>query len=408
MEYIKRNIEEKFMEMNEFFKAILVTGARQVGKTTMLKNLAKDTNRSYVTLDDLMDRELAKRDPVLFFQKYQPPIIIDEVQYAPELFPQIKIICDNSEEAGLFWLTGSQQFSMMKNVRESLAGRIGILSLHSLSRQELSGINYSDLLDFSPNCLKKREKIAVPISLNELYEHIWKGGMPTIQKATDNLKHEFFNAYVDTHLMRDVAQLGGVIDTLKFRRFLTACASLVAEQVNYKTLADSAEIAQTTAKEWLKLLEGMGIIYLLKPYFNNHLKRLTKTSKLYFCDTGLCAYLSMWLTKETLMNGAASGKYFENFVVMEIFKNYLSSGVAVDFYYYRDSNAKEIDMLVSLGNTICPIEIKKSGLPDSREVKKFDVLKKVNESVGHGGIVCMCERSVPIDDKNSFISVSIL
>ncbi|MCL1981905.1 MAG: AAA family ATPase, partial [Clostridiales bacterium] len=294
MEYISRSLERKFTRMSELFKAVLVTGARQVGKTTMLKHLAEGQNRTYVTLDNLMARELAKSDPVLFFQTYKPPIIIDGVQYAPELFGQIKIMCDESDEAGFFWLTGSQQFQMMKNVRETLAGRIGILELYSLSMNEKEGIAFDGDLDFSLPCLLARQAKAPKNDVVHVFKHIWQGGMPQALQADVEQRQEYFSSYVSTYLMRDAAELGGVTDALRFSKFLKACAALVSEQVNFKTLAESAEIAQPTAKEWLRLLESMGIVYLLQPYFNNALKRLAKTPKLYFCDTGLAAHLSMW------------------------------------------------------------------------------------------------------------------
>ncbi len=407
MSYLQRNLEDKFLEMNSFFKAVLVTGARQVGKTTMLKKLSENQNRTYVTLDDLMARDLAKSDPVLFFQTYKPPIIIDEVQYAPELFSQIKIMCDNTDERGLFWLTSSQQYRVMEKVCESLAGRIGILSLYSLSKSEKEQLPYQNI-DFSLEYFLEREKIVSRTDIHDIYEYIWRGGMPDVQTASENMRMEYYNSYVDTYLMRDVAQIGGVSDSLRFRKFLVACASLVSEQINYKTLADTAEISQPTAKEWIRLLEGLGIIYLLKPYANNHLKRLSKTSKLYFCDTGLCSYLSMWLSKDTLMNGAASGHYFENFVVMELLKHFTYGSTKVNMFYYRDSNGKEIDILIEIGDKIHPIEIKKSANPDKREVKKFDVIGKTNMTKANGGIVCMCEKLIPIDAENYFIPCSLL
>lgn len=408
MRYINRSLERKFIRMSEFFKAVLVTGARQVGKTTMLRHLAEGENRTYITLDNMMARNLAKTDPVLFFQTYKPPIIIDEVQYAPELFSQIKVICDENDEPGLFWLTGSQKFAMMKNVRETLAGRIGILELYSLSKNEQDGISFETDLDFSLSCLLERQKKVPKNDVVHIFEHIWRGGMPQVFRADAEQRQEYYNAYVNTYLMRDVTELGGVTDSLRFGKFLMACASLVSEQINYKTLADTAEITQPTAKEWLRLLEGLGIIYLLQPYANNALKRLTKTPKLYFFDTGLCAHLSMWLTPETLMNGAASGHYFENFVVIEMFKGYAYSKTKVNMSYFRDSNAKEIDIFVEANGLVHPLEIKKSANPDSREVKKFSVLDKASVKRGCGGIICMCEQVIPIDEKNHFIPCNLL
>jgi len=271
MGYIRRSLERKFIRMNDFFKAVLITGARQVGKTTMLKYLADGKNRTYVSLDDMMARNLAKSDPVLFFQTYKPPVIIDEVQYAPELFGQIKIICDGSDKTGQFWLTGSQRFDMMKNVLETLAGRIGILELYGFSKNEKDGIVFDDDLDFSFSCLQARQSIAKKNDAVEIFDHIWRGGMPQVLTADAEQRHEYYNAYVGTYLMRDVAEAGGVTNALLFSKFLSACAALTADQINYKTLADSAEISQPTAKEWLGLLESLGIVYLLSPYFNNEL-----------------------------------------------------------------------------------------------------------------------------------------
>ena len=232
--------------------------------------------------------------------------------------------------------------------------------------------------------------------------------MPQVIGVDDELRQEYYNSYVDTYLMRDATEEGGITDSVKFRTFLTACAALVAEQVNYATLAESADISEPTAKEWINLLQGLGIIYLLKPYANNELKRLSKTPKLYFCDTGLCAYLSMWLSPDVLMNGAASGHYYENYVVMELVKNYAYAHARANLTYYRDSNSKEIDVFVEENDTIHPLEIKKSANPNSREVKKFTVLDKTNLKRGSGGIVCMCEEPIPIDALNCYIPGNII
>ncbi|MGN0547501.1 MAG: ATP-binding protein [Acutalibacteraceae bacterium] len=408
MKYIKRELERKFLKMNSHFKAILVTGARQVGKTTMLKHLAEGTNRTYVTLDNRMARDLAKTDPILFFQTYRPPILIDEIQKAPELFEQIKIMCDESEENGLFWLTGSQQYQMMKQVRETLAGRIGILNLYSLSQREKQGIIIDDDLDFSLQGLIKRQQLFEKNNIINVYNHIWTGGMPGVQNVDSEIRNEYFNSYVETYLMRDATEVGGISDTVKFSRFLGACAALVSQTVKFSTLAEASDISEPTAKEWLNVLQGLGIVYLLKPYENNELKRLVKMPKLYFCDTALCAYLSMWLSPETLMNGAASGHYYENYVVMELVKTYAYSKVKANLSYYRDANAKEIDVFIEENDTIHPIEIKKSASPDRRETGKYSVIDKASLKRGNGGIICMCEEVLPIDNLNCFIPSNII
>lgn len=408
MDYIHRDLERKFLKMNGHFKAILVTGARQVGKTTMLRHLAQGGERTYVTLDNSAARRLAQSDPVLFFQMYKPPILIDEIQKAPELFEQIKIICDSNDEKGLFWITGSQQYRMMKDVRESLAGRVGILTLYSLSQREKAGIVPRDDLDLSLDALLERRKLFPKNDIAEVFRHIWTGGMPAVQELDGEMRDEYFDSYIQTYLMRDAAEAGGVTDSVRFTAFLSACAALTAQQVNYATLAEAADVSEPTAKRWLDVLQGLGVIYLLKPYENNELKRLVKTPKLYFCDTALCAYLSMWLSPDTLMKGAASGHYYENYVVMELVKNYAYSKDRANICYYRDDRAKEIDVFIEENDTIHPLEIKKSANPDFREVKKYSVIDKTPLKRGAGGIVCMCDEVIPIDKDNCIIPGNII
>lgn len=404
--YINRQLETKFLKMSKFFKAVLVTGARQVGKTTMLKHLSDE--RTYVSLDDTDVLLLAKQDPKLFFMRFKPPIIIDEVQKAPELFPYIKILCDESEENGLFWLTGSEQFSMMKNVTESLAGRIGIMTLYPLSMAEITGVSFDTPIDFSIESLVEREKQAKNYDLDSVFDIIWKGGMPQVQNADSEERSIYFSSYINTYLMRDVTAVGGITDELRFVKFLTACAAFAAGQLNLNNLAIIAEISQPTAKSWLSLLERLHIVYLLAPYANNKLKRLAKTPKLYFWDTGLCSYLAKWLSKDTLLNGNAAGQYFENFVVTELIKDLDYHSVNYDISYFRDSNSKEIDVFLEYENKIHPLEIKLSSSPDRREVKKYAVLDTNSIPRGKGGIICMIPSVLPIDQDNSYIPVNVL
>ncbi len=408
MAYIKRELERKILKANGFFKAILVTGARQVGKTTMLKHLAEGTGRTYVSMDNAMTRALAQSDPVLFFQTYKPPILIDEIQKAPELFEQIKIICDETEKTGQIWMTGSQQYQTMTRVRESLAGRVAIFELYSLSAREKEGITFEADLDFTISSLQARQRQTQKNDIVKVFRHIWEGGMPQLLDVDEETREMYYDSYVDTYLMRDVAEVGGIVDTVRFRKFLAGCAALVSEQVNYTTLAESADITVPTAKEWLRILEGLHIVYQLPPYANNAMKRLSKTPKLYFCDTGLCAYLSMWLTPEVLMRGAASGHYYENHVVMELVRHYAYAKTKANLTYYRDATTKEIDLFVEENSIIHPLEIKKSANPDRREIKKYDVLDKAELTCGAGGIVCMCEEPIPIDNKNCFIPSNLI
>ncbi|MDR1110562.1 MAG: ATP-binding protein [Deltaproteobacteria bacterium] len=394
--------------MSDSFKAVLVTGARQVGKTTMLRNLAEGHDRSYVTLDDLGARKMARTDPVLFFQVHKPPVLIDEVQYAPELFTQIKIICDSRDGNGLFWLAGSQHYSMMERVGESLVGRVILLKLHGLSWTETAGVVFENELDFSFPCLQARQKQVPNNDMVEVFGHIWRGGMPLALQVGTEQKLEYFESYVSSLLLRDAMEFGRVTDSQRFVDFLVACAALVAQQVNYKTLAEAADVPQSLAKDWLGVLEGLGIIYLMRPYRNNALKRLAKAPKLYFCDTGLASFLSKWLTPETLMLGAASGHFFENHVVLEMLKGYSVSPEKVNLTYFRDSDSNEIDIFVEKNNFIHPLEIKKSANPDTRATRKFSVLGKTTVRTGAGGIICLCEKPEPIDSLNCLIPSNLI
>lgn len=405
MQYKTRSLEGKFLRMSDFFKIVLVTGARQVGKTTMLRHLS-GPDRTYVTMDRQEVRELAKNDPDLFFQAYPPPLLIDEIQKAPELLERIKVVVDASEEKGLFWLTGSQQFQMMKHVQESLAGRVGILHMYGFSDLEKDGAAERGE-DIQPACeltaLQANRQKRVPKDLRTVFQSIWEGGMPQVQGVDEAMRQEYFSSYVETYLMRDVGELIDIRNREKFIRFLRACASLIGEQVNYATLAQAADISQPTAKTWLAALEGLGIVYLLHPFANNALKRLTRTPKLYFTDTGLCADLSYWLTPETLMAGAVSGHFFENYVIMEMVKRYSASPVKVNLSYYRDSNKKEIDLVVEENGLLHPFEIKKSANPARKETGKFEVLDRSTLKRGAGGIICLAEDVLPIDQLDCYI-----
>ncbi len=408
MDYIKRELERKFLAMNQVFKAVMVTGARQVGKSTMLKKLAESEERTYVNLDNSRDRELAKSDPALFFQTYKPPILIDEAQKAPELFEHIKMICDESDQNGLFWLTGSESKKLMKEARDSLAGRICILRMYSLSQREKAGLSDIGELDFSLVGLSGRANHFMDNNIIDVYSHIWEGGMPATIGMTDEQRMEYYDSYIETYLMRDAVDDNGISDTEGFRKVLRACAAFSGNLINYSDIAASGNVSVPTAKEWVKTLQTMGIVFLLEPYSNNELKRLIKTPKLYFCDTGLCAYLSMWTSRETLLNGAASGHYFENYVVAEFIRMYSYSKTKVEMTFYRDTNQKEIDIVLEENGVLHPIEIKKSSNPERKSINSFSLLGKSSLKIGEGGIVCMTGKPYPIDGNNSFIPCNII
>ena len=389
------------------FQVVFVGGPRQAGKTTMLKHLAEGSDRTYVTLDDLDARNLALTDPKMFFQKYKPPVLIDEIQFAPNLFSYIKIFADNNQKNGEFWLTGSQSYKIMKNVSESLAGRIGIMSMFPLTYQEVVGKISSVPSDFSFASLLALDGKPL-MNLDNTFDYIFKGGMPKALDYDDEMRHEYFDSYVDTYLMKDIMELGTIVDIVRFRRFLTACASQNSNVVNYANLALVADISQPTAKEWLSLLIGMGIVYLVEPYFNNTLKRLTKTPKLYFYDTGLCAYLAKIPSKEILENSALAGAYFENFVINQFKVKYSATALHPNLYFYRDVDKNEIDILLEDVDGLTPLEIKLSSSPNNRVVDRFKILEKLGKPIKAGGIICLIDSLFPIDDKNSFIPVGLI
>ena len=408
MAYIQRELERKFLAADRFFKAILVIGARQVGKSTMLRHLAEEQERTIVTMDDDFVRELALHDPRLFFQTYKPPVLIDEIQKAPNLLEHIKVMCDASEERGRFWLTGSQRRKIMERSQESLAGRLGILRLYGLSQREKMGVLDPAPLDFSMDCLLQRKASLPDNDILTVFEHIWKGGFADVQNASEEMAQAYYQSYIDNYLIADAVNDEGIKDIAGFKRFIRACAALTGNLVNYRTLGEAAGVSEVTAKKWLAVLQDMDVVYLLEPYSNNELQRLVKTPKLYFCDTGLCAYLTRWLTPDSLREGAAGGHFYENYVVMELVKNYAYARDGALLSFFRDDKAKEIDVFVEENGRIHPLEIKKSANPEIKEVRKFSVIEKTSLIRGSGGIVCMFPRPFPIDEGNSLIPGNLI
>ena len=408
MHYIARELEEKFLEASETFRAVMVTGARQVGKSTMLKHLARDQGRTVVTMDRTADRELARRDPALFFQTYRPPILIDEIQKAPELLEPIKVMCDESEERGRFWLTGSQSKKLRRTAGDTLAGRLITLSLYSLSQREIEGVADIGIPSFSYTDLLVRQESFPANNVLDTFERIWRGGMPEVQGLSESMLATYFDSYVETYLMRDAVDDNGIHDTEGFRRFLRACAALTGELLNYSNLARAADVSVATAKEWTGVLAGMGVIYLLEPFSNNALKRLVKTPKLYFCDTGLAAHLSMWPSANVLMAGAASGHFYETHVVMELVRSHAYGTSKANLTFYRDRDGREIDLVVEQGRTLHPLEVKKSASPTPSDAGRFKLLDASGLDRGPGGIVCMCERPYPLTETDSLIPSNIL
>ena len=408
--YITRHMEKTVMELNEQYPVLLLTGPRQVGKTTMLEHLieVEGKGRKKVSLDDLTLRELAKTDPKMFFQLYQPPLLIDEVQYAPELFPYIKIMVDERHQPGDFWLTGSQLFKMMEGVQESLAGRVALLHLSPLSQSEIMKRPPEPPFSLELPLLSERQNGRQMLNTPEVFQRIHQGGMPALVTGTYSNASIFYSSYIDTYMERDVRRLSHDIDSLKFLRFLRSVAARTSQQVNYKGIADDAEIDQTTAKNWLHVLEALGIIFLLEPYSNNVLKRTVSTPKLYFYDSGIVCYLTRWSSPETAMEGAMSGALLENYTVAEIIKTYQNAGQEPFLYYYRDKDAREIDLILERDGKLFPIEIKKMASPPKKLTKVFDLIDKSPLQRGTGAILCMADQLGAFDQNNLIVPISLI
>lgn len=396
--YIRRTLDQHFREAADHFPVMLVTGARQVGKTTFLREIA-DEGRAYLSLDDPRLVELARSDPPQFMQRYPGPVIIDEIQYAPGLLPYIKMAVDGEGRPGRFWLTGSQQFHLMRDVAESLAGRVGIMHLLGLSRREQDGSadGHGPFLP-TPDALGQRLADAAALPLPELYRRIWRGGYPALTRDPGLDRDLYFSSYVQTYLQRDIRDLARVGDETAFLRFVRACAARTAQLLNVADLARDADVAPNTAKHWLSVLEASGIVYLLQPYHTNVTKRLVKTPKLYFLDTGLCCWLTGWTSPEALEAGAVSGAMLETWILVEILKSWWHRGKSAPFFFYRDKDQKEIDLLIVQDEVIHPLEFKKSATPGRDSVRHFRTLAKLDRPIGPGCVICLAESSLPLAD----------
>lgn len=409
MTYISRAIEKTFLAAVRDFKVVLVTGPRQCGKTTMMKKMAEDENRGrkYISLDDFAARKMAVESPNLFLQVYKPPVFIDEVQYAPQLFSYIKMYVDEYQQPGDIWLSGSQIFKLMENVQESLAGRVGILKMNTFSQAEIEEVESSPFrpeIEYLIARGENRKKIEMP----ELYERIFKGSLPDVVQHELSSRDRLYSSYIATYIERDVREISGIIDSLKFYDFVTATAAHIGQIINFRTIADAAGISVQTAKEWMQILERLGIIFFLHPYTNNLLKRTISKPKLYFYDTGLAIYLTRWSDSITLMNGSFNGAALENFVVSEIVKSYYNAGEEHYINYYRDKDAKEIDIVREINNTVYPMEIKKTGLPDARITKVFSVLENKGKTVAPGIVLCTAQNISTLGKGNYVVPIAFI
>lgn len=418
-----RTLARTIHTVSASFPVLMVTGPRQVGKTTLLEMCAQDTPsaaRNYVTLDDLDARALAQSDPALFLQTWPAPVIIDEVQYAPQLFSAIKLQVDREKINGQFWLTGSQKFQLMRGIAESLAGRVAIVDLLGLSQAELDG-RADTSKPFAPTAdwiASARQPMRQPIqqkrrpqSLRNVFERIWLGAYPRLNAQgaqAPRARDVFYRSYIQTYIQRDVQDVLKVSDQTAFNRFLIAVAARTGQLLNYASLARAVDIDNKTAKAWLSVLETSGLVYLLPPYHSNLTKRLVKAPKLYFLDTGLAAYLTRWPDAASLEAGAMSGALLETWAVGEILKSYWHNGLEAPLYFYRDADQQEVDLIIESADALYPVEIKKTASPSHNAKRHFTVLDKLNKPVGPGAVICFVERDIPLSRDVTAIPLAYL
>ena len=407
MVYVTRHLEKQVLEASKHYPVVMVCGQRQVGKSTMMNHL-REPNRRYVTLDDIQARHLAETDPMLFFETYGSPLLIDEFQRVPSILLEIKRIIDlkalNGEDnCGMFWLTGSQKFMMMRSVSESLAGRAAVFEMSGLSSAELDNRPF---IPFHPDLtsLRNRMAFAVKKNIHDIYKTIFNGGMPKLCTTSID-RDRYYTDYLNTYLERDIHDLSQVGKLREFSQFLVFMAAHTAQELKYSEIANAIGISAPTAKTWVSILESSGVIFILQPYFSNQTKRLTKTPKVYFMDTGLAAYLCRWPNAETIDNGAMDGAFLETYVVSEIVKTYLNAGRRPDLYYYRDIDKKEIDLLVCEGDTLYPIEIKKAKAPVDAD-KYFVILHKFSANIQPGIVMCMCDEMMPYNRDTWYFPIA--
>lgn len=400
--YQERTLSTQLRLLSGNFKVLLLTGMRQVGKTTLLEHLAQE-GRHYVTLDDPSALMMAKKEPHFFLQTYPPPVLIDEIQYAPELFIYIKMLADQSNTYGLVWMTGSQQFLLMQSVTETLAGRIAIAELrgYSLYERESKGLEQRAFVPTLPPPCKLMHR-----SLLDTFHTIWQGSFPRATELPDAAWEAYYEAYVKTYIERDVRALSQVGDEMTFYRFLRVMAARTGQELNFADIAQDVDVSPNTIKHWVSILEASGIIYLLRPYYANVNKRFIKSPKVYFWDAGLCCFLAGWTSPGVLLNGSLCGAMFETFAVTEILKSYLHTNTKASFYFYRTVDKVEVDLLIERNNQIHPIEIKMTAAPRTEMIQSFSKLALGREcTLAHGTLICLCEHYKPLSEHATAISI---
>jgi predicted AAA+ superfamily ATPase len=405
MKFIKRHAEKTIERLSSSYPAVLITGARQTGKTTLLKKITDSQNIQYLTFDDPIEEQSAKNDPKSFLEFHPYPFMFDEIQYIPDLFRYLKIQIDQNRQNGMYFLTGSQQFKLMETASESLSGRIGIVQLYPLSAREIredenseSFIPTKDFILARNSSLKQRDS-----NIKKTWLSIYTGGYPEVVKG-NVLPKDFYANYLKTYIERDIKKLTQVADEMQFLQFISVAAARTGQLVNYSDISKDCGISEVTAKKWLSLLVSSGLVYLLQPYSANIEKRVVKTAKLYFMDTGLAAYLTRWSNPDVMQSGAMAGAFFETYVISEIIKSFSNNGEEPPIYFYRDKDKYEIDLLIEQNNVLYPIEIKKTATPSSDDAKNFFITNRIkNIKIAQGIIICNCSQVLNVKNKDSSV-----
>ncbi len=396
MSFIERHAKKTIERISNSFPAVLVTGARQTGKTTLLKSITDKKSVGYLTFDNPMEEQSAKSDPQMFIDFHPNPFLFDEVQYVPDLFRYLKIEIDKNRHNGMYYLTGSQQFRLMEKATESLSGRIGIVQLYPLSAREKRRDSFDQPFIPSKEYVLQRNNAfaGMEFSVVKTWNSIFTGGYPEVVNGNVST-NDFYSNYLKTYIERDIRGLTQVASEMQFLQFISVVAARTAQLVNYKDIASEVGISEVTAKKWLSLLVTSGLVYLLPPFSQNVEKRVVKTPKLYFIDTGLAAYLTRWTNPNVLCEGAMSGAFFETYIVGEILKSFCNAGIEPPLYFYRDKDKIEIDLIIFQNNTVYPIEIKKTATPKSDDAKNFFITNRIkNVKIASSCIVCNCENPV--------------
>ena len=395
----EREVKERIKKINDTFRVLVVTGPRQVGKTTLLESVMPE-NMTKISLDDETLRKEAKENPKIFLDSYSTPLFIDEVQYAPELFPYIKMRVDKDKIRGQYWLSGSQLFDLMKNVTESLAGRAGIVKMNSFTYSEIVRNTKKEVFD--PDNMKQHEYIDV----NEIFERIFNGGMPELYDIEDMDRNDFYYSYINTYIEKDIKKIKNIGNVEAFKRFMRDVAIRTGTTLNYSDIANDIGVSVNTIKDWFSILVSTGLVYLLEPYSSNKIKRLTHMPKIIFMDLGLACYLANWENAKALQLSDLSGHFFESYVISELVKSYDNKGMRLEISHFRNKETEEIDLIMFKNNTLYPLEIKKTANPRKDMLKNFKYLEKTNMKIGQGGIICLYDKLMKLDENNYIIPVS--